>query len=83
MFELEEGVEEVMELGRVVGGAAVCLGVLEERADVVRGLKVPSGTECVMVGCADVRARRMKPAMKVNRMVDRWRSLMCKSLLTA
>ena len=75
-------------LGPEVGGEGVCLsgsgtGVFDLTAT-AGGLKVPSrmastaasvGCLWLMAGCADVRVVRRRPAMKGNRMIDHWRSL--------
>lgn len=76
-------------LGPGVGGEGVCLrgsgtGVFD-LMETGGGLKVPSriastaasvASSWVMAGWADVRAVRRRPAMKGNRIIDRWRSLM-------
>ena len=82
-----------LELDPGVGVEAGCLRESAEGIDGEGELRGPSSmastaalidaSVSVRVGYADVRARRRGPAMRVNCMVNRWRSLMCKPLLTA
>lgn len=79
-------------LGPEAAWEAAFRTVSEERVDVVGELKVPlrvastaalvDASASVRVGYADVRARRRRLAMRVNRMVNCWWSLKCKPLLT-